>query len=1149
MSRQKEKFTELEQRWRQLKELPNQQQRGKKFELWLKDLFQAIGLNAVGSFERQDPKAELDGAIHQDIDTFLLEAKWEQKPINGDPVIKLGSRIDSSTTNTNGLLISFSGFNENAIKHAELVRPIKQFLIDRSHLEALLKQKIDGCAWLTLLLNIASRKAKAYIPIEEILNENKIASHAHEANIKKSRELTWECKEKIRRILIGQSQNSFSLHIPPEPFVKPEVAFGQNRQRKLFMGKNPDVFHALGEEKRAIIIGTIGIGKTTLCYRYAAEKETLRKYRISLVIPLRFYTSETGVLPLICQVVETLGVEINISDLNYLIKGKRRRFSFVFDGFNEISPDDRSTFIWQIERLCALYPQHQVVVTSRPEFYNNQFKDFKEIRMLPWNEFQVKKYLKQAIESEEAINDFFAKSRLNNERQSLLSRPFFVGHLVREYKKKGELPDNRKTLLDCIVRQRLEEYKTCKRNIGLSVDVRICLSEIAFVMQKDYSMTIDERYARERILDWFNSRGGKKVLDYSGSDLWEIFLDSGFLRYDGQNISFIHEIWQDYFTAFYLERALKDGGGQVMELLSDTWWNEVFLFVFNYAPEEKVADILSKALMNNNIELIGYALSRESGAKANRSAQAIVLSLLASGSSLERNKVYSVMAKAADNPWCVRTLLDCIDEEQKLLIKDGDESIFENIPLTSDIPGYGPYKALVFERRSFNAPLPDDVLEEILEVKHRTPFARIAATQLLRGAVGILKDSRLIDILDERAKDRIDEVQNAVVDVIEWLLYHRNPDDIRKSQKYQKLVSILKFKNTYNSIRILKKMGEIDDSSWVNERIESIWKEVTIAIEQRNPEMAYRLISSRFDDIGGEPGYRVFEMLCDEDKRLLLRFTVDHVIKNMEKLEKSRKELDTINSLSLDAVDKCEGTPTATSNLSKIYLDSLVNAFDKRKRIYDMDPELLWENFYFVLDELGKVANSDDIWRFKKLLTTPPMFLNSMYYQKSDEIEIAWGAANALVRICSRESKEALTDVLMDGSKSSVIAALALVLGEYQEKWKTSVNDIISFRNSIKKMNQSDFFSIFLRLHHFHWHFNEVYEVFFGKFGIERIRLMLRDTLETDIMTALEFVEKCGILPSHEDIIKVLKDPYKAEYHEKAKQLLRTSNRDITDVS
>jgi hypothetical protein len=440
------------------------------------------------------------------------------------------------------------------------------------------------------------------------------------------------------------------------------------------------------EEKRVIIIGEIGFGKTTLCYRYAADKETLAKYSMSLVIPLRFYKSGMGVLSLICQAVEYLGVDINIIDLNYLLKGKKTRLSLVFDGFNEIPPNDRSAFTWDIERLCALYPRHQVVVTTRPEFYNHQLKDFKEIMMLPWDEFQVKKYLKLAVESEETINDFLAKSRLNNERRGLLSRPFFVNHLVKEYNKTGELPANRKILLDCIVRQRLEKFKTDEKNIGLAADVKRFLSEIAFLMQKDYSITIDTGNAKEKLMDWFSSKGGKEVYGYTGGDLWKNILDSGFLRYDEQDISFIHEIWQDYFTSLYLEKALKNGDEQVMRLLADTWWNEVFLFFFNYAPDEKVEDILSKAVMNNNIELVSYALNREAGTKANRSAQAIILSLLASSKSSEMNKTYSIMAGAADNPWCIRTLLNCIDEEQKILIKDGDQSIFNKLPVSSVMP-------------------------------------------------------------------------------------------------------------------------------------------------------------------------------------------------------------------------------------------------------------------------------------------------------------------------------------------------------------------------------------------------------------------------------------------------------------------------------
>lgn len=144
MTDEKETFRELMQRWKEFQGMTNHQGRGIRFEGWLKDLFQAAGLQAVGSFERKDPDAQIDGAMHLDSNTYLLEAKWEQDPINADPFTKLKARVDMSTATTYGLLISVSGFNSNAVSQAERLPPIKCFYVDRSHLEALLNRKLMG---------------------------------------------------------------------------------------------------------------------------------------------------------------------------------------------------------------------------------------------------------------------------------------------------------------------------------------------------------------------------------------------------------------------------------------------------------------------------------------------------------------------------------------------------------------------------------------------------------------------------------------------------------------------------------------------------------------------------------------------------------------------------------------------------------------------------------------------------------------------------------------------------------------------------------------------------------------------------------------------------------------------------------------------
>lgn len=917
-------------------------------------------------------------------------------------------------------------------------------------------------------------------------------------------------REKVSEEVIRSIRENISCYAHTELFVKPEVDFEPNES---YIGKKTDVIQILGNIEKAIIIGEIGLGKTTLCCKYTTEKETLEKFCLPLMIPLKNYKPALNVSRLICDTVNSMGVEIDEVDLEYLMKDKWR-LSFVFDGFNEISQENRDSFIQAITRFCVFYPKHQVVLTCRSEYYNNEFKDFTEIRLLPWGESQVKKYLKQSVDSEEIINEFLSKSRLNSEQRFLLFRPFFLTQLVNEYKKEGEFPENRKILLECIVQRRLRESVTDEKGIGLSIDVKRCLAEIAFGMQKHFSMVIKLDDAKERIHKWFFDRGERNGCGYSFGDLWEAFLKTGFLRYDGPQISFIHETWQDFFTALYLERTIAEENNEVLELAGDSWWNDAFLFVFNYIPEEKIVNILTKARMKGNLKLMGFALRREAGINANQAAQSFVTSLLASGNLAERAKIFETMKYAVDTPWCIKTLLDCIDEEQNLFLEMVGEPFFDRLPLTTDIPGYSAYHVLKFGRWPLFSLLPTDALEEILDVKDRTPLARLASTEILIGAIGVIKDSNLIGVLEERAKDRIFRVRESAAYVIEQFWRRRGECLKRNSPMYMRIVSILKSLEGHDSYRILIEMGAVDHSGWVEEQCDSVLADVENAISEHEPELGYRIVSGQFEDVVGDPYHMAFQRLSKHEKNQLLRLTVDHIIQNRESLEGYKRKLDAIK-------------PTDTGEV------------ERRVQLLNEVPELLWRYFEWVVSELGKVANQDDIWRFKELLINTPLIWDELSNLGSNKMELVWSAAEALERVGGDEAQKVLEEFLDRGDEIAVVAALALVLGEKHEKWKVSSSDIFTCRYSVKKMMHGDFFSIFFSLNRFHWISAELCESFFKKFGMERIREMVRQTLETDTENALKFLELFGFFLIPGDLKSVLNNSSKVNYHERIKDLLK----------
>lgn len=118
----KQEYENTKKRIMALFSIENPQKRGKELETALNDLFRfyKIGVHeAFAIYDNESGKCyeQIDGVVEINSYLTLIEMKWEQPPIGSDKVCRFINRI-FMRSNVDGIIISYSGFTETAIKNA-----------------------------------------------------------------------------------------------------------------------------------------------------------------------------------------------------------------------------------------------------------------------------------------------------------------------------------------------------------------------------------------------------------------------------------------------------------------------------------------------------------------------------------------------------------------------------------------------------------------------------------------------------------------------------------------------------------------------------------------------------------------------------------------------------------------------------------------------------------------------------------------------------------------------------------------------------------------------------------------------------------------------------------------------------------------------
>lgn len=171
IKKSKEHFIDLRERLNHLFSIRNPQERGKKLEKVLNDIFSYFKISVKEDFLIYDDETgknyeQIDGVVEINHYLTLVEMKWEKTPIGADKVARFMSRL-LVRKNVDGIVISYSSFADTAILTAKEALAISVLaLVDLKDIFDALNQEKDLADFFSELI----KNVKLYKNAKPVIN-------------------------------------------------------------------------------------------------------------------------------------------------------------------------------------------------------------------------------------------------------------------------------------------------------------------------------------------------------------------------------------------------------------------------------------------------------------------------------------------------------------------------------------------------------------------------------------------------------------------------------------------------------------------------------------------------------------------------------------------------------------------------------------------------------------------------------------------------------------------------------------------------------------------------------------------------------------------------------------------------------------------
>jgi len=143
------------------------QEKGYAFEKFLRTLFDTFNMKPRSPFRLVGE--QIDGSIDFEGNTYLIEAKWQNKPVGNSDLLTLHGKVGGKATWSRGIFISYSDFTKEGVEAFSKGRPTNLVTISGQDLYFILDGGISLSKAIRLKARFAAEEGRINVPVQELL--------------------------------------------------------------------------------------------------------------------------------------------------------------------------------------------------------------------------------------------------------------------------------------------------------------------------------------------------------------------------------------------------------------------------------------------------------------------------------------------------------------------------------------------------------------------------------------------------------------------------------------------------------------------------------------------------------------------------------------------------------------------------------------------------------------------------------------------------------------------------------------------------------------------------------------------------------------------------------------------------------------------